>query len=47
MLNDNKENGHEQGYVNRPSEYTEDMEEEPMYSDDDSSISGLRSEDVE
>ena len=40
MLNDSNECGHKQRH-NRPSEDTESMEGEPIYSDDDSSTSGL------
>ena len=46
MLNDNNEHGHRQRH-NRPSEDTVSMEGEPIYSDDDSSTSGLGLEDVE
>ena len=44
MINDN--NGHGQRH-NRPSEDTESVEGEPIYSDEDSSTSGLGLEDVE
>ena len=46
MLNDNDEHAHKQRH-NRPSEDTESVEGEPIYSDDDSSTSGLGLEDVE
>ena len=46
MFNDNNEHGHRQRH-NRPSEDTESVEGEPIYSDDDSSPLGLSLEDVE
>ena len=46
MLNDDNEHGHRQRH-NRPSEDTESVEEEPIYSDNDSSTSGVGLEDVE
>ena len=44
MLDDN--DGHVQRH-NRPSEDTESVEGDPIYSDEDSSTSGLGLEDVE
>ena len=46
MLNDNNEHGHRQRH-NRPSEEIESVAGEPIYSDEDSSTSGLGLEDVE
>ena len=46
MLNDNNEHGHIQRH-NRPSKETESVEEEPIYSDEDSSTPKLGLEDVE
>ena len=46
MLDDNNEHGHGQRH-NRPSEETESVEREPIYSDEDSSTSGLGLEDLE
>ena len=45
MLNDNNEHGHRQRQ-NRPSEETESVEGEPIYSGEDSSTSRLGLEDV-
>ena len=46
ILNDNNEHGHRQRH-NRPSKDTESVEGEPIYSDNDSSTSGVALEDVE
>ena len=45
MFNDNNEHGHGQRH-SRPSEDTECVEGEPIYSDNDSSTSRLGLEDV-